>query len=199
MKRAGPLIRDQLKLIWFGSVVESWIMPGFASGHGWQQLFLTVGRKSLDKYVVLAAECFIGITEHILKQLKLSMYNHVTKQGKEGTVNSMLTNQFQKFSTTLATTAPTVRILMSRVIMHNIEICWGCATYYIFLVQVWVIAMLQMGLAGDVVVFAIEVMKNHRYMKNGFKLLKTPPAAKDEKLELHVIIFTPLRRIGLLC
>ncbi|KAI3895986.1 hypothetical protein MKW98_025777 [Papaver atlanticum] len=65
-----------------------------------------------------------------------------------------------------------------------------------FIYTILVITIWQIGLAGDDVVLAIGVMKDHRHVKNGFKQLKTPSIAKDKKLEFHIIseICIPLRR-----
>lgn len=63
--------------------------------------------------------------------------------------------------------------------MHKIEVYSGCAAYYIFFAQVLVFAILQMGPSGDDIILDIAVMKDHRYVKNGLKQLRTPSIAED--------------------
>lgn len=80
--------------------------------------------------------------------------------------------------------------------MHKIGVYNGCVTCYIFFTQVLVITIWKICIAGYDIILAIEVMKDHRQVKNGFKQLKTSSIAKYKKLELHIIseICIPLRK-----
>lgn len=119
----------------------------FFPSRSWQQLSLVIRHKSCNKYFVKAAGYFIVDEQHLFKELHTSISNDSSPQWREQAVNSMITSQFQKFSSRFATTTRnSVRRRVIRVIMHKFRVTSRAAAYCIL--DILLMKLKLEGLAG---------------------------------------------------